>query len=113
MLNNKIMINAKRIRDWNKEDIHDLISFFQELDKALEKKPNSNYPCAYRDAAINIFDLPSEEVPQNVGEVYPVWAMDKKGNCLMNIGFHNDKPFEVINIKELEAKLEKKGKRKC
>lgn len=65
---------AARIKIWDHEDIEDLRSMLEDLHGCCDD---------YQLCGIDISDLPSEDIPDDIDTGYPVWAMDKHGLCLV------------------------------
>ncbi|WP_242492656.1 hypothetical protein [Methanolobus psychrotolerans] len=93
-VSNKILSNTKvaktlipligeRIRKWDHEDISVLLSLLKKVVTIMELNPDE-YPCLQA-CSINPAELPSEKIPKDIGERYCIWAMDKKGMCLVGI----------------------------
>ena len=67
-----------RVNTWNHEDIRELKDVLDQIHEVLAEAGK-----APRTAdVIDYSDLPTEPIPAGV-ETYPVWAMDKKGRCLV------------------------------
>jgi hypothetical protein len=93
-LSNKILANAgvakrliplicERIRNWDHEDIEELLSELQKVITIMELNPDE-YP-GLQKCSIDPKDLPGEKIPDDIKEKCDVWAMDKKGMCLVGI----------------------------
>ena len=62
-------IQYDKVMKWDHEDVREL--------KRLMDIAEIEY---------EMTDLPSEEIPDDVDTLYPIWAMDKKGYCLVGDG---------------------------
>ncbi len=65
------------LKNWDHEDISTLYGILSDLEKAGE-------PDRLQDL-IELSQLPTEPIPAGI-EKYPVWALDKKGLCLVGSG---------------------------
>ena len=81
---------TEAIENWNRESIYELRDMLAEL---KEEQENNQFRIDYVDMA----DLPSEPIPDDIGTAYPVWAMDKHGFCL--VGAAADKIEHVDSIR--------------
>lgn len=105
-LKNEKVIAAlvESIKGWDKEDIRDLREHLLDLVNLIG---NRNID----EVGIDISDLPSEEIPDEVDTAYPIWAMDKKGMCLVGDDafdprLRQNNPIESLEeIKENYAKI--------
>lgn len=93
-LSNKILANAgvakiliplicDRIRNWDHENIEVLLSDLQKVITIMELNPDE-YP-GLQECSIDPNDLPGEKIPDDIKDKCDVWAMDKKGMCLVGI----------------------------
>jgi len=80
-----------RVNTWNKEDVRELLSILDQVPEALRA---TGRPPRASDV-IDYSSLPTEPIPQG-RELYPIWAMDKKGRCL--VGQAADKVEELSYI---------------
>gem|GEM_PF-1817051 len=80
-----------RVDNWNKEDVRDLLSILDQVPEVLRA---TGRPPRASDV-IDYSSLPTEPIPQG-RELYPIWAMDKKGRCL--VGPSADKVEELTDI---------------
>lgn len=72
----KIMRDIKgRLKGWDREHIEDL--------QAIIKEIPANLPGDPKFYGVDMSDLPSEPIPEDINTGYPVWAMDKNGMCLV------------------------------
>ena len=78
-----IALMCERIRQWDHEDINVLLSLLKKVVAIMELNPDE-YP-GLQACAINPAELPSEKIPEDLDDNYYVWAMDKKGMCLVGI----------------------------
>ena len=94
----------KEIKAWDKEDVTDLRYLIDDLKIALNEETfevNSPQNCHIEDH-IDTTSLPSEPVPDDVTS-YPVWAMDKKGHCLIGNSMNDVEHIaEIRHILELD-----------
>jgi len=80
-----------RVNTWNHEDIRELKDVLDQIPEVLAEAGK-----APRTAdVIDYSDLPTEPIPAGV-ETYPVWAMDKKGRCLVGDNATGIEPIEDI-----------------
>jgi hypothetical protein len=68
---------VKLLQEWDHEDINDLMDLINDAETEL--KNEGLEPSWF----IDMCDLPSEPIPDDVDTGYPVWAMDKQGYCLV------------------------------
>jgi hypothetical protein len=78
-----ISLMCERIRKWDHEDINVLLSLLKKVVTIMELNPDE-YP-GLQACSINPAELPSEKIPEDIDDNYYVWAMDKKGMCLVGI----------------------------
>lgn len=78
-----IPLMCERIRNWDHEDINVLFSLLQKIVTIMELNPDE-YP-GLQACSITPAELPSEEIPEDIDDRYYVWAMDRKGMCLVGI----------------------------
>jgi hypothetical protein len=64
------------IQSWDLDDIHKLKGLLEELDAALGSTDFS------LEDFVDITELPSAKIPDDIDTGYPVWAMDNDGFCL-------------------------------
>ncbi|MBN2109559.1 MAG: hypothetical protein JW705_00515 [Methanosarcinaceae archaeon] len=88
-----------RIRNWNREDLNVLLADLKKAVSIMELNPDA-YP-GLASCGLDIEALPSEKVPEDIEGRYRVWAMDKKGMCL--VGIDADK---VMHVDEIRKTLE-------
>lgn len=75
---NEIDALVERINKWNKENVRDLQEMIWDLSELLE---DDEYLTI--DDLLNLPDLPSVDIPQDVDTTYPIWAMDRQNRCLV------------------------------
>ena len=85
---------VRKIKSWDKNNIADLKEMIDGLDIFL----GQIYSELKTDNFLDTSDLPSENFDNNLAG-YPVWAMDKKGFCLVGAGL-----CEVQSIKDIKRK---------
>ncbi|MDK2826386.1 hypothetical protein SAMN04488589_0386 [Methanolobus vulcani] len=106
-LSNKILANkgvaqilipliCNRIRNWDHEDIEVLLSDLKKVITIMELNPD-DYP-GLQKCSIDPKDLPSEKIPDDIKEKCQVWAMDKKGMCL--VGIDANKLMHIDDIRK-------------
>ncbi|WP_342304631.1 hypothetical protein [Methanolobus sp. ZRKC5] len=78
-----IPLMCERIRKWDHEDINVLLSLLKKVVTIMELNPDE-YP-GLQACSINPAELPSEKIPEDIGDRHYVWAMDKKGMCLVGV----------------------------
>ena len=109
-LSNKILANTgvarvliplirERIRSWNHEDIEVLLSDLKKVITVMELNPDE-YP-GLQKCSIDPKDLPGEKIPDDIKEKCDVWAMDKKGMCL--VGVDANKLMHIDEIRKATA----------
>lgn len=93
-LSNKILANREvakallpevcsRIMNWDKEDVNVLLADLKKAVSIMELNPD-DYP-GLASCGLDIEHLPSEKIPSDIEGRFRVWAMDKKGMCLVGI----------------------------
>jgi hypothetical protein len=113
-LANKILSNAGvaktllplicfRIRMWDREDIHELLSLLKKIVTIMELNPDE-YP-GLKACSIDLGELPSEKIPEDIGKSCHIWAMDKKGMCLVGTDANRLTHIDDIRKKEDESLL--------
>lgn len=75
------------IRTWDKENVIELKDAIEAVFRMDENA----------DQIIDMSDLPTEPIPDGL-ETYPIWAMDKKGYCL--VGDAADSIEHISDIQE-------------
>jgi len=76
-----------QIQNWDHQKVQTLYSFLSDLETA-------GYPQRLQDI-IELSGLPTEPIPDGM-EMYPIWAMDKNGSCLVGSGQISIKPLSEI-----------------
>ena len=79
------------IKSWDKKNIHELKTMLDELSELIEQLETN---CGV-EQYIDFSDLPSEEFDNNLAG-YPIWAMDKKGFCLVGTDLSDIESIEEI-----------------
>lgn len=93
-LSNKILANpgvaksllpiiCSRVSQWDREDINNLLSILRQAVSIMELNPDCYI--GLKSCCIDINHLPSEDIPADIGSRYRIWAMDKKGMCLVGV----------------------------
>jgi uncharacterized protein YjeT (DUF2065 family) len=106
-LSNKILRNAgvaqvllplmcDRIDNWDRENIQYLLQLLKKSISIMELNPDT-YP-GFDSCGIDPENLPTEAIPNDVASNHKIWAMDKKGMCLVG-----DEADQIISIEELRA----------
>lgn len=93
----KAEVAAKKVKDWDRKDIHLLRALLEELKEAnelLSREAKFRYPSLM---GVDFCDLPSERFPDGF-DTYHVWALDKQGMVLWG-----DCMAEICSLKELLA----------
>ncbi|MDW7732407.1 MAG: hypothetical protein SCH66_08260 [Methanolobus sp.] len=109
-LSNKILANKEvakallpevcsRIRNWGKEDVNALLADLKKAVSIMELNPD-DYP-GLASCGLDIENLPSEKIPGDIEGKYRVWAMDKKGMCLVGIDAN-----KVMHVDDIRKSLE-------
>jgi len=78
-----IPLICERVRNWDHEDINVLFSLLQKIVTIMEQNPEEYQ--GLQACSISPAELPSEEIPEVIADGHYVWAMDKKGMCLVGI----------------------------
>ncbi len=94
-----IPVICDRIRQWDHEDIDHLLSLLKQVITIMELNPDS-YP-GLKSCSIDPRELPSESIPADIDDSYDIWAMDKKGMCLVGIDANR-----VIHIDDIRKELQ-------
>lgn len=81
------------IENWDHESVEDLRDMLAELKEANECNQ-------FMVDEIDMSNLPSEQTPDDVDTSYPIWAMDKRGFCL--VGAAADSIEHISEIRELQ-----------
>lgn len=81
------------IENWDHENVEDLRDMLAELKEANERNQ-------FMVDEVDMADLPSEDIPDDIDTSYPVWAMDKRGFCL--VGAAADVIEHVDTVRELQ-----------
>lgn len=74
---------CSRVMNWDREDIHVLCSDLKRIVSIMEFNPDG-YPDV-PSCELDISNLPSEKIPGDLRDRGDIWAMDKKGMCLVGI----------------------------
>jgi hypothetical protein len=74
---------CSRVRQWNREDIHELLFLLRQAISIMELNPDSY--TGQSSCCISINSIPSEDIPADLRGKYSIWAMDKKGMCLVGV----------------------------
>lgn len=101
---NTLSILCERIKQWDHGNIDDLLSLLKRTVTIMELNPDE-YP-GLRSCSIDPEKLPSEEIPFDIAGRYQIWAMDKKGMCLVGTDAN-----KVIHINDIRQILKDKGSR--
>ncbi len=73
---------VNKIRGWDCNDVRDLLDWLRELEASLAKDPK--LAAEYDEYRLFFMPLPSAPIPKEVDTTYPVWAMDRRGYCLVH-----------------------------
>lgn len=92
-------IMCDRVEKWDHENIKVLLSLLKKSIAIMELNPDV-YP-GFDSCGIDPEKLPTEPIPDEFGGKQKIWAMDKKGMCLVG-----DEADEIISIDELRATLQ-------
>ncbi len=106
-LSNKILANTgvaaallpvifSKVRQWDREDVNELLFFLRQAVSIMELNPDSY--AGQISCCIDMNNLPSEDIPADLRGKYRIWAMDKKGMCL--VGIDADKIMHVDDIRK-------------
>lgn len=87
-------IVCNRIKAWDHQNIEDLLNLLRKMVSIMELNPEDHPPIEI--CGLDIDHLPSEDIPKNIRPGYRIWAIDKKGMCLVG----ND-ANEVIHIDDI------------
>ena len=97
-LRREIDIKIAEIKKWDKQNIHALASLFEELDNAMfDLGESENWIQHYEfiDFGLDITSLPTYDIPVSAC-TFPVWAMDKDNNCLVEFPCSTNKSEKII-----------------
>lgn len=90
---------VNRVNTWDHADIRELKDVLEQIPEVLREAGK-----APRTAdVIDFSDLPTEPIPAGL-ETYPIWAMDKKGQCLVG-----DDATSIENLDDIKAWYEEKS----
>lgn len=85
-MSEQIRTLIQNIANWNKENIYELRDMLNELPiairNALADEEISEAEAEFYKSRVDITDLPSVDIPDDIDTGYPVWAMDNNGMCL-------------------------------
>jgi len=87
-------IVCDRIKAWNHENIEDLLALLKKITSIMELNPEDHPPIDT--CGLDINHLPSEDIPKHIRHGCKIWAMDKKGMCLVGSDAN-----ELIHINKL------------
>lgn len=77
---------SQEIQNWDKDDLYYLMRDIKQLNQLILDYNfcdwSENYPDTDKDHWIDLNEIPSEPVPDEVSG-YPVWLVDKKGFALV------------------------------
>ncbi len=88
------LIICKRIEAWDHENIEHLLDMIRKNISILELNPDDH--TLIETCVLDINNLPSEVIPKDMIPHYRIWAMDKKGMCL--VGDDANKVVHIDNI---------------
>lgn len=81
------------IENWDRDDIKELLQLLRDLESVIEEPMKL-------DQVVDMTDLPSMPIPNGL-EMYPIWAMDQSGYCL--VGAAADSIEHIKTIREWYA----------
>ena len=87
-------IICNRIKAWDHENIEDLLNLLRKAVSIMELNPD-DHPLM-ESCGLDIDHLPTEAFPGNIHPYYRIWAMDKKGMCLVGSDAN-----EVITVDDI------------
>jgi len=90
---------SQKILAWDCEDIYvlrDTIVSFKEAAQAAYDCGEVNHIQTLWEYGVDISELPSIEIPEGVNTLYPLWAMDKRGMCLVGETLEEVAPLQEI-----------------
>ena len=96
-----LRVICSRIGQWNREDIHELLSFLRKAIDIMELNPDCYIGSS--SCCIDINNLPSEDVPADLGGKSRIWAMDKRGMCL--VGIDADQVMHVDDMRKSQGRF--------
>lgn len=87
-----IQIFKDRILAWERQDILDLANMLYDLHYCVTWDWDAGMDCwreTYEELEdyLNLAAMPSYDIPEDIASDIRVWAMDKKGNCLISLDF--------------------------
>ena len=89
---------AERIRNWDAADVGDLLAMITDLKSCRD---DLGYPIDPQ-GFVDMSDLPSAPIPDDIDTSYPVWAVDIAGRAL--VGEAADKIMSINEIREAKNK---------
>jgi hypothetical protein len=85
-----------KVRQWDREDANELLFLLRQAVSIMELNPDSY--AGQISCCIDMDNLPSEDIPADLIGKYGIWAMDKKGMCL--VGVDADQIMHVDDIRK-------------
>ncbi|MEZ5335028.1 MAG: hypothetical protein R2741_07240 [Methanolobus sp.] len=89
-----IPLICERIRQWDHEEINELLSLLKKVIFIMELNPDA-YP-GLKSCSIDPAELPTEPIPK---DLEGVWAMDKHGRCLVGIDANR-----IVHVDDIRKK---------
>lgn len=110
----RIQIFKDRVLAWDRRDILDLANLFYDLHHCVTQDWDAGMDC-WRETYEKLEDyldltaVPSYGLPDDIDPDVRVWAMDKNGNCLINLDFTTTNYGHIFGhmikpIQELQSK---------
>lgn len=93
----------KAVKEWDLENIVDLRDALNELDQILDSERGNDWGPRL-DEVVDLSDLPSVEIPNDIDTGYPVWAMDRSGNCLVGDDLQDIESIDSIREYQAERR---------
>jgi hypothetical protein len=85
---------CSRVMQWDREDVNELLLLIRQAVSIMELNPD----CYTDSCFIDINSLPSEDVPEDIVSKCRIWAMDKRGMCL--VGVDADQVMHVDDMRK-------------
>lgn len=85
-----------RVNNWDHNDVRELKDVLEQIPEVLVSAGKS----PRTPDVIDYSDIPTEQIPDDVDTSYPIWAMDKRGFCL--VGAAANSIEHIDSIRELQ-----------
>lgn len=81
-IENRMETLIANVNKWDLCDVTELKELLSEIFE-LKRTVPPQFPYDLKFIGLDITDLPSVEIPDDLDTSYPIWAMDKQGCCLV------------------------------